>query len=287
MWGYTGEFVDSGILVFTGAATKKGPKICPVGRSTGPANYLGVGARIRADLTILRATAPITASQLLLAYATAGGDTEVANDMSITAKGRSLKFFTVGDPTANGNADSDYRLAVAASGAGEVEYLLKLRPFRCPGWEAVSILSDKVLAALDPRVYNTEAGFDSSYETEIRTAKDDVRARLVAAGIDADRLFSDATTTARQLGPNTTDTVGAQVVPELVDAAAARALMHVYRKFDSQGAGSAMFEKSEYWRQRFEEEMSLALRSLPLDLDRDSEMDDTERSVSSVVSLFR
>jgi hypothetical protein len=121
----------------------------------------------------------------------------------------------------------------SASGAGEIDFFLCMRPYSTWGWETVSLTSNEAMKLIEPYLFNdtfVPSGADG-YDNEIALVKRDIYNRIILADVAPDLVLSDGAGIGRPSG------IGPFCVPDLILPATYGAIAHAFRKLAFSGEG--------------------------------------------------
>ena len=200
------------------------------------------------------------------------------------------RYDTVGTPeTYDGGTSTGLGARLAVTSAGDFSYRLKVRPYHFTGWENANLTGATALTTIEPGIVNSAMGRQaaaSSYSAEIKMAKDEIQRRLTAAGIDPDKIPTDgvATITTLPTGGTNHQQIATYLIPELCDSATYLALSIIHERYTTRGDDWDSY-KSEKYRERYENAYQMALKTLPLNLDGDNDLEAGEQNYGSPKTL--
>jgi len=254
----------------------------------------GFGRDLQGRFYVVRVVAPNT------------GNPVYADSVNLAAQGDSDSYFSIGPGTvkhfrlvapwyvygdtniisyAMHTLDLQSGASTQDGQAGAAELLIYVRPYCFPGWVNANLTGAAALTMVEPGIANSAMGraaASTDYADEIALAKDEIAARLRSAGIELDRIPTDAVADCTVTGAP--QAIANYLIPELCDAATYLALAIIHERYATRGDDWDSY-KSQTYRERFENAFQMAIKSLPMNIDGDWDLDVAEDKVGSPKTL--
>lgn len=300
MNGYTGEFSGrlnsvSYLGTSLGAGTYDIPGILRVSEAgSNPAYYdttqvtVSQFCKIAFSVQVMRATGAATILPALGSTATTLSGTMSYNGSETAAIPLASGRWYVGGADLGGGGvwtDLFYGARIAVTSAGHFDLIIKYRPYGFPGWKNANVTGTSALAVFEPGIVNSAMGRAAAaadYADEIQMAKDEIGRRLLVAGIDLDKIPTDGVIS--KVGAYAPQAIATNLIPELCDPATYLALSIIHERYATRGEDWDAY-KSITYRDRYETAIAQAIKTLPLNIDGDYQLDADEQNYGSPSTL--